>query len=177
DVAHLVDQSLVSVVDDHGGTRFEMLETIRETAAARFAVAPDRAAITQRHALAYLALAESGAPALPGAGQAPVIERLAAELGNLRAAVRWAIDNGEAAVGLRLATALTRFWTLRGELEEGKNTTAAVFAIPGAETPDLVRMRALEAPGTLAYSSGRQDEAARDSQAQLALARQLDDPL
>ena len=38
-------------------------------------------------------------------------------------------------------------------------------------------MRALEAAGTLAYYSGRQDEAARDYQAQLDLARQLDDPL
>ena len=177
EVSQLVDQSLVSVADDHGATRFDMLETIRETASDRFAAAPDQPAVARRHALAYLALAESVAPALPGRGQAPVLERLAAELGNLRASVRWAIDNGEAAVGLRLATALTRFWSLRGELEEGRSTMAAVLAIPGAETPNQVRMRALESAGTLAYYSGRQDEAARDYQAQLDLARQLDDPL
>ena len=177
DVSHLVDQSLVSVADDHGSDAVRDARDDPRDGCDRFAVSPDRPAVARRHALAYLALAESLAPALPGRDQAPVLERLAAEIGNLRAAVRWAIDNGEAAVGLRLATALTRFWTLRGELEEGKSTNAAVFAIPGAESQDLVRMRALEAAGTLAYYSGRQDEAARDYQAQLDLARQLDDPL
>ncbi len=177
DMAHLVDQSLVSVTEHEGAMRFEMLETIRGAAADRFAQAPDRAVVVRRHALTYLALAEACAPALPGRARALTLERIAVELGNLRASMRWAIDNGEAEIGLRLATALTRFWSLRGELEEGRSTIASALSIPGADAPSHARMRAIEAAGTLAYYSGRQDEAARDYQAQLDLARQLDDQL
>ncbi|MEO8228561.1 MAG: adenylate/guanylate cyclase domain-containing protein [Chloroflexota bacterium] len=176
-VADLVNQSLVMAVERRGVVRFEMLETIRESALERFAREADRAEIVRRHAIAYLALAEAGAPALRGRGQAPVIERFAAERDNLRAALRWAIDSGEAELGLRLATALTWFWAPRGELEEAWSAITAALAIPRAEAPTQVHMRGLESAGNLAYYSGRRDEASSYYLAQLDMARELDDPL
>ncbi len=174
-VAALVDQSLVRVDRVEGHVRFDMLETIRADAAERFERAADRGDIRRRHALAYLQLAEAAQPLLLTRGRARAMARLTPERDNLRAAIRWAVELGEAEVGLRFATALGWFWGHRGEIDEARTTIATVLAIPGADAPSQPRMRALEAAGTIDYYGSRMDSAAARYTSQLELARELGD--
>jgi tetratricopeptide (TPR) repeat protein len=120
-------------------------------------------------------MAEAGALDLPGRRQQVVMDRLALEHDNLRAAIGWAVDNREVEVGLRLGTALTWFWCLRGELEEARETFARLLAMPAGIRPTAIRMRALESAGTIDYYGGRMDLAATRYSEQLVLARELGD--
>ena len=95
-----------------------MLETIREYALERLAARGDGEAVRRRHADFYLALAEEAEPGLLGPQQREWLERLDAERDNIRAALTWAVETGEAEVGLRIGSALWRFWQLRRPLAE-----------------------------------------------------------
>jgi predicted ATPase/class 3 adenylate cyclase len=174
-LASLVDQSLVTTAAADGTVRFGMLETIREDAAARLSDEAAQAELGRRHALAYLDVAEANAVALTAADRRQAVERFAEERDNFRAAIRWAIDNGDADVGLRLGIALVRFWAMTGGTEEGQSTMTALLEIPGADLPSRRRMRALEALGNLYYYAGDPERPSQMYRAQLELARELDD--
>ncbi len=174
-VSNLIDQSLVMGMDRGAGHRFEMLETIRQSALEQAALRSDQSTVRGRHALAYLAMAEAEAAELGTSRQAGAVARLAAERDNLRAAVSTSIGRGDHEVGLRFAAALARFWWLWGQMDEGRSAIDAIMAIPGAETPSLARVRALEAAGLLPYYSGDNERAIAMYRAQLDLARQVGD--
>jgi predicted ATPase/class 3 adenylate cyclase len=174
-LAALVDQSLVTARSAGDTVRYGMLETIREYAAERLAERDDGPEIRRRHALAYLALAEANAPALRTRRRGAVASRFAAEGDNLRAAVRWSIESGEAEIGLRLAAALQNYWSFEGPILEGRTATLAILDVPGADAPSRWRMRALEAAGAMFYFSGDFDRAGGLWRDQLDVARALDD--
>ncbi len=114
-----------------GGPRVTMLETIREYGSEQLAAHAEAAAVGQRHAAYYLALAEDAAIALTGPEAATGLARLDDEHDNLRAALRWARERGDRVTALRLAGALWRFWAQRGHLSEGRRWFAEAFALPG----------------------------------------------
>ena len=106
------------------GPRFLMLETIHDYARERLKES-DAAHTTGRlHAEYFLALAEETEPRLTGPAQLAWFERLETENDNLRAALSWSIDRGEADLGLRLARALQPFWYARGHYIEGRGWIA-----------------------------------------------------
>ena len=85
----LVDKSLVQFDDAGTGPgRYRLLETVRQYAAGQLDALGKAAAGAARigHRDYYLALAEAAAPQLMTADQAEWLDRLDAELGNLRAA-------------------------------------------------------------------------------------------
>jgi predicted ATPase/class 3 adenylate cyclase len=173
----LLEQSLVRSLETVDGVRFDMLETIRMDAAERFAGVPTREAIRRAHAHAYLALAAASDLEMQGRRRARAIRRLERDADNCRVALHWAVEQGEAEIALRLTMALGRFWALRGEMDEARGAVAIAMSVPGAEAPTQARMRALEGMGTLAYYTGRIDEAADLYHQQLELARSLGDRL
>ena len=132
-----------------------MLETIREFAREQLEAAGGGEAELTRmlHAEHFLALAEEADPHLTGPEQARWLDRLETEHDNLRAALSWFREAGEIARGARLAVALRRFWQVRGYLTEGRDRLAELLAT-GAEVPDGLRVRALDACGVLAWSQG-----------------------
>ncbi|WP_175409207.1 BTAD domain-containing putative transcriptional regulator [Streptomyces sp. TRM64462] len=138
-VTRLVDRSLVVVVDGPAGPRYRLLESVAAYATERLHEMEDLAAVRDRHLRHYLALAERAEPRLRGAGQREWLARLDAEAGNLRAAldeaIRWAAE-GRSAEAVRLATALSWWWLLRGRLTDARRALAAVLATgthPAAE--------------------------------------------
>jgi non-specific serine/threonine protein kinase len=174
----LIDQSLLQrdALDANGsGIRFRALETIRGFALDRLRSEDREAAARRRHAEAYLALAETAAPHLPGPDQPRWLDRLAPDYPNLRAAIRWAIDTGAADLALRFIAAMWRYWQQDGRLGDATELAEEALAMPGAELPTAARLAALAGAGGIAYWHGRQDDATRYYEEQLTLARRLGD--
>jgi predicted ATPase len=103
----LLDKTLIRQEGD--APRFVMLETIHEYARERLKESAVANTVHRRHAEYFLTLAEESEPRLGGAEQVAWFERLETENDNLRAALSWAIERGEAELGLRLARALRPF--------------------------------------------------------------------
>jgi predicted ATPase len=87
----LLDHSLVT----RDGSRFTMLETVREYAAELLAASPDAPSVARRHAAWCVAFTQAAERALEGPEQALWFDRLDAEQENLRAAAAWGVANGE----------------------------------------------------------------------------------
>jgi len=127
----LVDQSLVTTREQDTEMRYGLLETVRQYAAARLAEAGELDAAGERHLAYYLGLAERAEPAVLHAGRAdPVLQRLATELPNLRAALERAAVIDPAAVvkrfDLLLALGDAQWWA--GHVSEASATfQAAAF--------------------------------------------------
>lgn len=115
-LSRLVDASLVLV--EHGeSTRYRLLETVRQYAAAKLALDPEADVAHARHAHHYLTVAESAnlgidAVARGPQNHAPVLR----EQHNLRAAIDWASD-ADAELALRLMLELENFWMTSAPLE------------------------------------------------------------
>ncbi|MGH8927089.1 MAG: adenylate/guanylate cyclase domain-containing protein, partial [Acidimicrobiia bacterium] len=144
----LNDQSLIRTVASDGG-RFLMLETIREYALERLRHGPEEGEIRRRHAQAFRSLAEEAAPEYTRIHTKRWLDRTEADHDNLRAALSWAIEAGEATVAQRLTGAMWRFWQMRGYLREGRQRAEAALAEPGGTAETLII--AQEAAGGLAY--------------------------
>lgn len=95
-LASLVDKSLIRS-DDSGGTRrFSMLQTVREYALHRLAADPEReAAVKASHARYYSELTQGLKHLLRGPRRAEILEDLSVELGNLRTAWGYWVDQGD----------------------------------------------------------------------------------
>jgi predicted ATPase/DNA-binding CsgD family transcriptional regulator len=153
----LVDKSLVQF--DHAGTgpvQYRLLETVRRYAAGQLdALGP--AAVNHARAAHrdyYLALTEAAAPRLVAAGQAEWLDRLDAELGNLRAAIAFSQAQPDPASGLQMAASLRVYWMVRGHAAEGAEALQALLDLPAAQEATLARARALATVAHLLQQTG-----------------------
>jgi predicted ATPase/serine/threonine protein kinase len=152
-VASVVDKSLAQQVEHIGAeTRFFMLSTIREYALERLAESHDEAATRRAHAAYYLVLAEEGAQ--DAVAQSEWLDRFEIEHDNFRMALDFLIRTGSADWGLRLGTALFRFWETREHLTEGRDAIGRLLAMEGAATRPKLRARLLFAGAILAGEQG-----------------------
>ena len=172
-IGELVDQSLLARADGPGDEpRLTMLETVREYALERLAESGEAGAVRDRHAAAFLALAEAAEPALRGPDQTAWLARLDAERDNLRAALTRCVESGDADTGLRIAAALWRFLQLRGHSAEGRERIARLLALP---TTAQLRAQGLACSGRLAWFQGDLAAARTEFEESLALNRELGD--
>ncbi|MBI2300003.1 MAG: tetratricopeptide repeat protein [Armatimonadetes bacterium] len=158
-LAHLTwlhEYSLVETRVDEG-MRFHMLDTIRAFGAEELAAGGGGEGLRERHLAYYLALAEEGQRALEAGDEAIWLDRLEAEQENLRAALECALASDPEA-GLRLSSALWRFWLVRGHWDEAEQALEATLA-RAAEAPAALRARALGRAGHVAYRRGRYERA------------------
>jgi len=135
-VVSLIDKNLLQQTAQEGEEiRLLMLETIREYGWEVLAERQEREAIQAAHAAYYLALAEEAERALGGPQQLLWLERLEREYDNLHAALHWlrlqgsrVEGGGEAAEqALRLETALSWFWIMRGYQNDGRRRPRPLF--------------------------------------------------
>jgi predicted ATPase/transcriptional regulator with XRE-family HTH domain len=178
-VEALVSQSLLQQREGRNReARFWMLETIKEYAGEKLAASGESPLLSEQHLSYFLTLAETAAPELRGPQQVAWSHRLEAEHDNLRAALRWAIDNLETETGLRLAGALFWFWYAHDAFSEGRAWLANLLALPASRGATAVaRIKALNAAAALAF---RQNDAASAMpllKASLALAREVGDDM
>jgi predicted ATPase/DNA-binding CsgD family transcriptional regulator len=177
----LVDRSLVAAeAHADGSTRYHMLEMLQQYALDRLAEGDEAESVRRRHAAHFLALAEQAEPELRGPHERAWMDRLDAESENMRAALRWVIDRGQAEHALRLGSALWRFWTQRGYLGEGLAWLEQALALAAASGDASVallraRARALNGAGNLAAVRGEHAREAAFLEESLALRRRLGD--
>jgi predicted ATPase/class 3 adenylate cyclase len=109
----LVEKSLVVAKPGSEMTRYRLLETIRDYAWERLSDAGEAEELSSRHGAHFLALAEELGPQLCDAREMEARARIEQEIENLRTALRWAVDAGEADMALRLVDALSNAGSLR----------------------------------------------------------------
>jgi tetratricopeptide (TPR) repeat protein len=152
-----------------GEPRFGMLETIKEYALDRLGVLDDVSRVRRLHAVHYLALAEQAHRALLGPEQRRWLERLDADRGNVRAALAWALETGAVDIGLRSASALWRYWQLRGAIREGREILERLLELPTGS--DAVRAVAESRVASLALMQGDHDAVQRFGESSLSRLR------
>jgi predicted ATPase/class 3 adenylate cyclase len=165
----LFDKSLLRRSEDG---RFFMLETIREYARERLEESGELEAVSREHARFMLRCAQD---ALDEAERWDGARTLEPERENLRAAMRWTLDAGEAVPSLVLATAYSILCVYRGPFSEGRSWLAAALQADVEHAP-AERARALLAAASLAERQRDLEPAREFAQAGLGLARSIDDP-
>jgi predicted ATPase/transcriptional regulator with XRE-family HTH domain/Tfp pilus assembly protein PilF len=165
---------LLPAYQGEGEPRFAMLEPIREYGLERLEESGEGATVRGRHLAWCLALAEQAEPALAGPEQVAWLGRLEAEHANLRAALAWALAAGEVDGALRTASALWRFWGVRGHGTEGRRWLERALAAARGH-PGVLRARALSGAGALAVDQGDHAQAAAFCEEALALYRERND--
>ena len=166
----LVDNSMVRRLTRADGTRFRLLETMREYAAERLAASGNEAACRQAMVKHLLDKLESVAPGFDGPEAPRLVAWVDSDYPNLRAALGWALDSGVPADAARLAIALRPYWFAQGQLAEGREWLSRVLAVEGLNV--TVRARASLAAGIFAYFHDDADDAKERLTEALDLARQ-----
>jgi non-specific serine/threonine protein kinase len=173
-VAQLVSKSLLRQDEGPGGEpRFAMLEMVREFAWERLVDTGEVDTFEHRRANWVLTLAELENREMQGPEPGIWRDRLAADAGNLRAALGWTLATGHIELGLRLTFALRWSWHSWASLTEGNRWQERLLAT-GADFPPLVRARAMGAAGILTYLTNSQGTVAFLEES-LALAREVGD--
>ncbi|HET9852771.1 MAG TPA: BTAD domain-containing putative transcriptional regulator, partial [Candidatus Limnocylindrales bacterium] len=167
-VERLVDASLLTPVYATTGTRYRLLETVRQYAAERLPAA-ELLALQRRHADRVRVIAESANLGLESASHDSHFDVARDEVPSIRAAIQWA-DEHDPAIGVRIATALERFWALT-RAREG----IAVFdrLLAHEDLPEAPRAAAFRARGGSRYASGDFAGGIGDYERALAIHRRL----
>jgi predicted ATPase/DNA-binding SARP family transcriptional activator len=154
-VTGLLDKSLLLCDTGDAGTRYRLLETVREYAAEELLEAGETDAIRERHARFYVTLAERAAPAiLGGGGDDAWMARLDEETANFRDVHDWCEQQTtRLELSLRLAVALHWYWYARGRFNEGRLRLGIALTF-AEQAPPLLRGRALTVLGRLAIWQG-----------------------
>jgi predicted ATPase/class 3 adenylate cyclase len=170
----LLDKSLLRRREEHGQTRYWMLETIREFTAQQLRLAGEDGELGRRHAEHYLAVALS-------AGLAPDVEGqmrhdlVIPERDNMRAALVWACDNAEWDLGLELFVALENYWATNAA-HEGLEWAQRLLSSAPADSSRLL-FRALRVQGGMENILGHPELGKELWEQALTIARELGDEL
>jgi len=149
---HLVDKSLVVAETQGIEPRYHLLETIRQYGSEKLWAAGEGEVLRQRHLAYFVDLAERAEPNLRAFDMIMWLDRLEAELENIRVALEYALES-DIQSQLRLASALLWFWHIRGPKSEGIAWWERGLSIEKAERGDqpftlrraLLRGKALNA--------------------------------
>ena len=171
----LADKSLVIPEERASATRYRMLETVQQYAAQELQQLGNQAHWDRRHDAHFLALAEEAEPRLTGQDQQAWLDRLETEHDNMRSALaRTTATVGDGEAGLRLASAIARFWLVRGYLAEGRGWLSRLLAAK-PDAPTTTRAKAINWAGILAWKQGDYPAAFASYEQSLTMRRELGD--
>ena len=120
--------------------RFRFLEPIREYALKRLQESGEEEALRWRHARYYLQLVEQIELDLGGSQRYRAVQQLVGEQDNVRVALAWAIEQGEAEIAQRFCGALGLFWESRSQFQEAHRWIGAALEM-GKHTSVEVRAK------------------------------------
>ena len=172
----LADKSFLTVDNETGDIepRYRMLDTIRAYCLERLAEADEEDGVRHRMCRYYLTVAETADPLLRTRAQRPWFGVLAAESGNMAAALRWAIERGDAGTAVRFGAALAWYWYVCGQRGDCAALARAALALPAAGPPRSTaagppRSTAAGPPRSTAAGSPHADRAAAEARAVCAV--------
>ena len=174
-LTRLADKSLLRVEHARGESRYSLLATIRDYARDRLAEAAESDRARRAHLEYFTELVEDATARIEQikpVGLELELDRLDAELPNLRRAFEFAQETGDPVAQLRIAGPLDRYAYLRGRYHEVRQwMDAAVTSAPDA--PAALRAKALLGGGRLALLQCDYAPAVRRGEAALRLYREL----
>ena len=154
-LAALVDASLLQRGESvAGGSRFFMLETVREFGLERLREGDDEAAVRLRHLDYLLAVTAEAWPHLISGGRRPWLRRLSEEMPNIRAALEWVLAAGQIDQVLALVNGLAFFWEFSPYALEGRRAFQRALAQAEDRVGTLLYTRALAFLGVLDWLLG-----------------------
>ena len=158
----LVDASLVQVdVPVNGQARFGMLELIRDYALKRLHAAGEEESCRRRHAVYFARLSESTSTEVPGQREQEAF--LLQEVPNVRAALQWAEEHQEVALGLQLARFPRGSWFSQGQNSEAEGILERMLVLSWQSGEQGVplgpRAEVLYAFGQILLSRGKTERA------------------
>ncbi len=159
-IRSLVESSWLAAWPDDGLQAYHMLDTLREYAASRLAARPDAETVRAAHARHFADdVARPSDEMLVGKDRAEWVRRLERASADLNAALGWALDSGEIALGLEMSAALWRWWLTTGRLSEGRRWLSRFLArADGIDAATTAEARRAEA--VLAVENGDYPDAA-----------------
>ena len=160
-IGRLVDKSLVIVEigSEISGTRYHLLETIRQYAHEKLLDANESEPLRDQHLHFFMRLAEHTRPIFETTRRTEWLPRLEIEHDNLRAALEWACER-DIETARWLAGMLERFWFYSDQLSEAHAWYARVLGPD--ERPTVVKRGlalALFGSGCVSLNLGYMDEA------------------
>ena len=177
-LSSLVEKSLVMTGERDEGTRYSMLETIRDYAREKLQAAVDAEATALRHCNHYFVIAKAIRDGLQGPDQAEWIRRGETELDNMRVAIALALNGGaDAFIVVKFSIALMIFWMLRGYTSEGRKVVRAALDLPAIQESDVAQAHALYVEAALAGSESDHAEARDMLERCLVLRRNMGHPI
>ena len=156
-LAGLVDESLLGQ-RECVEPRFTMLQLVRDYALERLEASGESDELRRRHLAHFVALAEQAELGLAGAEQARWLARIEDEHDNVRAALAYALESGEATLALRLVVGIRRFWQIHGYLAEGRQSLRSALTATEGMRSEL-RANAFNMLGILDGEQGDFDAA------------------
>ena len=174
-VSTLLDHNLLRRDDDNSGSRFYMLETIREFGIEQLKETDEYEIATQEHTTYFLTIAEQTEQNLTGPDLSRHLDLLEKEHDNFRAAISRAERTGNLKTCLRFVGALWRFWSTRGFINEAIKRSQTLLDHPEAAEANVYKARALSGLGVMCFFVGRLHESSRYLQESLTIFESLGD--
>jgi predicted ATPase/DNA-binding SARP family transcriptional activator len=171
----LVDKSLVAADTKGKEAAYWLLVTVRQYAQEKLRAAGEEDTYSRRHLQWWAARAAQAEARLGGPGQADELRQLDRDLNDIRAALEFAKQAGEATAVLEIASALGRFWYLHGHYKEGRDWLDWAVVAGGARAPEELKAKALRTSGQLAFLQCDYGGALRRLSAALRTYRRLED--
>jgi predicted ATPase/DNA-binding SARP family transcriptional activator/Tfp pilus assembly protein PilF len=191
---HLIDKALVIVLSpeelepgerDEGVARYRIPHMLRHYGRQQLAntgVEEERETL-ERYCLWVEKLIQTAAPMLEGKMEARWLDRLEGNIGHLRAALQWLLEEQQFGRALSLMSALSGFWRLRGYLDEGRHWLERALRAQESRRGDdpslsptstLATAQALNALGVFLMWQGAYDQAHQAHSQALTLFEQLE---
>jgi len=171
----VVDKSLVVAEEREGATRYRMLETVRQYALDRLQESGEQAQWQARHLASFLALAQESFDVVQGATRRHLMDEVASEHDNMRAALGWCAG-AKLGEGLRLAVALSPFWSFRAHhLTEARGWYARLLEAVPKDIAVSDRARTLHSAARAATLQGDYGAAEALYRQGLAICREINE--
>jgi non-specific serine/threonine protein kinase len=171
-ISRLVEKSMVQREEGADGSRYRLLETVRDFALEHAVDEPDLARVRSRHASYFLQVAEEAEPLLLGPAQREWLERLAEDEANLESAHDW-LRQQAPDLCLRLAATTRWFWFRLGRYSKG--IEIARQALDADSSPSVARCRLLTSLARLEVVSGDYESARQHTEESVSILQARED--
>ena len=170
----LVDKSLVTILPSSGELRVTQLQTLAQYGREKLAKRGDAESVRDAMTTHFAALCARSASAFTGDEQRGWLLAVDRERENLRAALEWAVDRGDAEAAMTIAGGSSWPHWLGGRVAEGRRWLEEAFAVD-RPVSDTARALALTGRALLVFQSGVREGVDDDLGEALAVYRALGD--